>query len=145
MKNEKDVIPGCKHFTWKEALYLPSWDRLANDQDGLDDEIFKNLMDLFHRMEKIRDFFQAPINVHVSFRPQAYNAQIGGAKNSAHMSGMAVDFDVVGISCDVAKTKIEDAGLLETLGMRMEDNPPGSNWIHLDIRVPGPQGRIFSP
>lgn len=138
--NPSDKI--SNHFTWKEATWLPTWQRCANDQE-LTQEIQDTLTALFAKMDSVRDFFQAAIHVHVAFRPEAYNTLIGGAPDSEHAKGGACDFDVAGIDCDTARQRILDAGLLESLGMRME-NKPGSNWVHLDIGIPRPN-RYFIP
>ncbi len=133
-----------KWFSWKEALWLPQWDREANESDGLNDEIRNNLIKLFIKMDTLRQFFGKPINVHVSYRPEEYNKLVKGALNSSHKFGMAVDFHVKDIQCDIARQMILDNKLLESLSLRMEDLS-GSNWIHIDIREPGPSGRYFRP
>lgn len=144
--NLEDKVTGCDHFTWKEALYLPTWGRCANEADGLSDEILDNLEKVFQKMDQVRLFFGSSIRVHVAYRPEKYNAEIGGAKNSAHKYGMAVDFDVVSLDCDDARQKILDANMLESWETRMEDNPPGSPWVHLDTRDVPPGGhRYFKP
>lgn len=141
----KELIPGCSHFTWREALWLPSWNRMAEESDGLTDEIKQNLISSFQWMETVRSYFDKPINVHVAYRPVAYNQQIGGALHSQHSVGCAVDFDVVGMSCDEVRAKILDEGKLDEWNLRMEDNGMGAGWIHLDSRAPGPGGRFFKP
>lgn len=141
-----EKIPGCTYFTWREALWLPQWKRAANEQDGLTQEILDNLTHLFQKLDKVRVFFAKPISVHVAYRSPVYNAlpMIKGAKNSAHVKGMAVDFHVVGIDCDTTRSIIMQNNMLEEWGMRMEQNP-GGRWIHLDTREPGPSGRYFKP
>ncbi len=144
--NEHDLIPGCQHFTWHEALWLPQWRRLAVESDGLTDEILNNLTVLFQKLETVRSFLNGrPILVHVAFRSQAYNSlpTVKGAKSSAHLFGMAVDFHVVGIDCDQAKQMILDGNKLDEWGMRMEDNGAGAPWIHLDTRALRPGGKRF--
>lgn len=132
------------HFSVKDALYLPTWSRLANESDGLNDEIKENIIALFNKMETVREYFgNNPINVHVTYRPPAYNKLIGGAANSNHMQGLAMDFDIAGISCDDVRTKIVDNKLLDLWDMRCE-NKPGSNWIHLD-NGPVIYSRFFIP
>jgi zinc D-Ala-D-Ala carboxypeptidase len=132
-------------FTWPEATYLPSWDRVAEEKDGLTEEVKTNLEKVFRKLDSIRDHFNRPINVHVAFRPTEYNKLVKGAANSAHLYGMAVDFDIKGWDCDKAREEILQCGLLEQLGLRMEDNP-GSNWIHLDCHEVHPGGkRFFKP
>ena len=133
------------HFSWQEALWLPTYGRMATEADGLDDTVRTQLNILFTQMDKVRDYFNSPINVHVAYRPTAYNALIGGAVDSAHIYGMACDFDIKGISCDDARDKIIVDNKLEEWSMRMEKRP-GSGWIHLDIRELLPNGnRYFLP
>lgn len=119
-----------KHFTVKECLWLPSWNRIANETDGLNDNIKNNLIILCTNMDKIREFLDASVNVHVTYRPAAYNKQIGGSLNSAHIKGLAMDFDV-GDNCDVTRNKILQTDLLDKYDMYME-NKPGSGWVHLN-------------
>ena len=132
-----------KNFTVGDLIYLPSWKRLANAEDGLDETIQTNLMLLVSRLESIRAFFNAPIIVHVSYRPDLYNQLVKGKRHSAHLLGLASDFHVVGISCDDARKQILDAHLLDALNIRMEDQV-GSNWIHIDLQPPKPN-RFFKP
>ena len=129
-----------KYFTVKECLWLPQWNRLANDTDGLTSQIKANLVNLCQKMDVVREFFGQSINVHVTYRPEAYNTLVKGAKASSHVQGMAMDFHVSGIDCDDARAKLE--GQLNALDMRME-KLPGGNWVHLDTRTPGPSGRYF--
>ena len=140
--NPSDKI--SQHFTWKDALWLPQWNRMANEQDGLTEEIKNNLKALFVKMDTVRDYLDAPIIVHITYRPGAYNKLVNGAANSAHKFGMACDFHVKDLSCDDARQQIEDDKKLIEWSMRMEKKP-ASNWIHLDTRDPGAGNRYFLP
>lgn len=120
------------YFNWEELLNLPSWGRLAIIEDGITEEILDNLNNLALNMDQIRNHFNKPINVHCAYRPVEYNKLIGGAPNSSHTLGEAMDFDIIGLTCDDIRKEILNNKLLETLNMRMEDRP-GSNWVHLDI------------
>lgn len=139
------TTPISKHFTYRDALWLPSWNRAATEADGLTEEILSNLITLFQKLDQVRDFFGMPIIVHVAYRPEAYNKLIGGALGSAHMIGKAVDFHVYGSTCDAAKIKINENNLLETLNLRMEHNPPGSGWVHLGNDWQEGHSRYFIP
>lgn len=135
-----------RYFTWREALLLPKWGRLANQSDGLNLKIEAHLVDLFTRMDKVREYFQLPVNVHCAYRPVEYNKEIGGAIHSAHIDGMAVDFDVKGLECREAVSLILRDDMLEDWDMRMEDNGDHAPWIHLDIRAPSDAySRYFKP
>jgi hypothetical protein len=138
-----------RHFVWKDALYLPTWSRMAQLSDGLTELTLSNLKAFFQTMDLVRDFFAAPIFVHVAYRPKAYNHLVGGAENSTHIAQLpgeaAVDFHVQGVSCDQARERILKDGKLEEWKLRMEKNP-GSDWVHLDCRVPAPgHARYFVP
>jgi hypothetical protein len=142
MVNLSDKIPGSLYFTWKEALWLPQWNRAATE-DELTEEIKQNIISTARWMDAIRAFFGAPIVVHCWLRPDEYNKLVGGAKSSMHRLGKAVDFHVKGIKCDAAKQKLLNANMLENLNLRMEDIQ--GEWVHLDDRAPGPSGRFFKP
>ena len=131
----------AKHFTLKEAIWLPQWGRIASPSE-LSTDVLRNLQDVFARLDSIRELFDRPISVHCAFRPDAYNRLVKGAKNSAHLYGQAVDFSVQGVPCDTVRKILLPR--LDTLGLRMEDLP-GSGWVHIDTRPPGPGGRFFKP
>lgn len=137
------------HFTFKEALWLPSWNRMGGASDGLDQAVLDRLTNLCNKMDLVREYFGQSVHVHVTWRPAKYNAEIGGAKNSAHCAAAnmdaAMDFHVDGLDCDQARSKILQDNKLEEWGMRMEDLP-GSSWVHLDSREPLPgHPRFFKP
>jgi len=58
------------------------------------EEQTENLKELcIHILEPLRKHFQIPILISSGFRCDALNAAIGGAKNSQHTMGQAVDID----------------------------------------------------
>lgn len=135
------------HFTVKEATYLPKWDICHSPSDDEKKEIVR----LAAIVDLVRDYFAAPINVHVWIRPNKanipgnendggdYNKLIGGASNSAHIYGMAVDFDISGIKCIDAQQRMNNENKLVEWNLRCEDNGPLATWVHLDTR-PVPAG-----
>ena len=141
--------PDCsvsKYFKVREAIWLPSWGRLADGSDGLTTSVQQALTDfLSNFMDPVREFLGAPIHVHCCYRPPAYNQLVGGAPNSAHMAldgYAAIDFDI-GESCDLTRAKLLPE--LQPRKIRME-NRPGSNWVHLDCKPIIPGGnRFFRP
>lgn len=134
-----------KYFTVKEAIFLPTWGRLATEEDGLTEIIKGNLKYICSKMDNIRDELNKPITVHVTYRPAKYNEQIGGAQNSAHVKGLAMDWSITHDNCDELRKTIVVSGLLEKYEMRMEDLP-GSGWVHLDLYPVGASGkRFFKP
>jgi hypothetical protein len=138
-----------RHFSFREALYLPSWARMAGSSDGLTvDVLVRVAWFLRNGMDPVRDDY-GEILAHCCLRPPAYNRlpEVAGAPNSAHQALVdhlgvplqptdmvaAMDFNVVGFEggtgCDQIRAKL--APELSTRGLRMERRP-GSAWIHLD-------------
>ena len=118
------------NFTVREALWLPKWNRMATHDDGLTDGAKKNLVTLFKKMEIVRSYLDdGPISVTNAFRPSEYNYLIGGALNSAHTYGMAVDWFIVGVDCNELRPLL--VPMLDEWDMRCEDIV--GDWIHLDI------------
>lgn len=130
-----------KYFTVHEALWLPTWNRLATE-DELTDITKSNLIQVFKIMDVIREHFALPIIVHCALRPGKYNKLVGGALNSTHMFGMAVDFHIKNTSCDLVRARLLTTDMLSTLKIRMEDLP-GSSWVHIDTRKPSDEARRF--
>jgi uncharacterized protein YcbK (DUF882 family) len=133
-----------QYFTVKDCLWLPRWNRLADDSyanDGLTDKIKHQLYLVCQAMDSVREFLNTPIIVHVTYRPVQYNQLVGGSPFSAHTKGQAMDWHPKGMACDEARAKLVPG--LETRGLRMEDLP-GSNWVHIDI-APVITHRYFKP
>jgi len=115
---------------------------MANESDGLNDEVKANLIKLCQQMDLVRIFLGQPITVHVTYRPEEYNKLIGGASNSAHKYGMAMDWSVDNANCAGIRDRIRPQ--LEMWNLRMEKGTP--TWIHLDTREVPPGGnREFNP
>lgn len=138
-----------KHFTVKEALWLPSWQVMHIPSE----EEKTNILAHAAVMDRVRDFLGVPLQAHCWLRPilnnpsspyhgQDYNAYVQGASHSAHKVGLATDFNPVGMTCDEAKSRL--IGQLETFNIRMEDLPVGSGWNHVDS-ASVISSRLFKP
>lgn len=133
-----------KHFRVKDALWLHRWGRLANEtEDGLDDAIKANLVLIFSKLDLIQDIYNLKSFIITSaFRPVKYNEMIKGAKNSAHTYGMAIDFQVCGMSVSSVQMRLRP--LLAQFDIRMEKTT--KTWVHIDSREPKtPNDRFFIP
>ena len=136
--NLNDLVWGSTHFKWGDVLYCPRWDVCPAPTD----EQIRNITRTISKLEIISQFFDLPIKITNAIRPKVYNGLISGAPESAHLSGQAIDFVVVGMSCDDVRAFLESR--LDGLGIRMEYNP-GSDWVHIDTKMPGATGRYFRP
>ena len=126
-----DVVIGCTHFQWKEFLIVPSWgvDYVYPNQD-----VIENIVKTAQTMEKVRRILgDAPIKITSGWRPAKYNKLIDGSEGSAHIEGLACDFQH---SLKDAQTcRFQLLAHLESLKIRMEDLD-GANWVHIDLREP---------
>jgi len=144
-----------EYFSFREALYLPTWGRMGCVADGLTLEVLQRLgWFLREKIDPLRDWLGV-IHTHSMWRPKAYNAdpKIRGAVCSTHMALVdhkgnplkpkdrvaAIDFHVEGFRGPKGCDKIRSRILLDLgeRGLRMEDRP-GSNWVHLDSGAPIP-------
>ncbi len=78
-----------KHITYTEATrtdtHLPN---IPNDE-----QLRKMKLTAEKVFEPVREYFNKPIMVTSFFRTKEVNKKIGGAKNSQHMLGEAIDMD----------------------------------------------------
>jgi hypothetical protein len=144
--------PKCnisEHFTVHDATYLPRWQCYHQPSD----EEKATILRTAETMEKVREVLGKPLNVHCWIRPTSvnnstsyhgknYNATVGGATHSAHITGEAVDFNPIGLDCGQAREVLLPE--LDKLQVRMENRE--GPWVHIDIRQPLPgHPRYFRP
>lgn len=81
-----------KNFTLEEFL--------IKQTEKPSEEVIKNLKSVAIVLQAYRDtvFGNRPITIHSGWRSPVYNRSIGGATNSYHCKGLAVDFAVKGLN-----------------------------------------------
>lgn len=97
------------------------------------EEVTNNLKTLVKcLLQPLRSKIGAPIVVSSGYRSPELNKAIGGATNSDHCKGYAVDFEVFGIANDVLFEYIKSNFKFTKLILEFwdEKNPNGS-WIHV--------------
>lgn len=112
---------GSEHFSVKE---------LASPDTG---EAYVH-PDLIAKLELLRASVGFPLIITSGYRTKEWNEKIGGAKNSYHVKGMAVDIHVVG---DKAYDLIDKAIQLGFNGIGVSQklhSDYNTRFIHLDIR-----------
>lgn len=115
-------IYGANHFTWSEAI--PS-----NSKRPTSSDVLQRIIRLANYLESVRTKLgDKPIIITSWYRSPEHNARVGGAKNSRHISGDAVDFYCNHISIKaIYKALDEWHGNQGGLGLY-------NSHIHLDIR-----------
>ncbi len=115
-------------------------------KDEYTEEISKNIDKLLIPINKIREMWGKPLIVTSGWRPKSYNKAIGGAKNSLHCLGMAVDFADPDGSFDAFLVELDKQGKLKELGLWLENPDATVGWTHLDIKHRGDRkSNVFKP
>jgi hypothetical protein len=83
---------------------------------------------LVDNLQKIRDHFNASVNVNSGYRCKTHNKEVNGSSSSHHMKGMAADIRVEGVDPkDVAK-------YAESIGIKrigLYDGAAEGNFVHI--------------
>lgn len=123
--NSAQTIAGAPNFTWGEALHF---DSRGNYRRPASQAIAENIMKVARTLEEVRAIVDRPIVITSWYRDPATNARIGGASQSRHMVGDAVDFDIPGADLRRIHDKLDQwwggrGGLAR-----------GNRFIHIDTR-----------
>jgi hypothetical protein len=96
---QNPILAGKRgNFTWAEALHV---DRATGFyRKPANANVVHGILRVAKVMEEIRHLYgDKPITINSWYRDPATNAAVGGASQSRHLSGDAVDFVVPGVSC----------------------------------------------
>ena len=139
-----------QHFTLGELCKTS-----AKTQDGnIPSHVhIENLKRLCGWLERLRSEWNkrygegdAPIIINSGYRSEAVNKAVGGAPNSNHLTGCAVDIHVYGIEQLVRYAAI----LLDISDLNNEDfdelllerSPKGTYWLHFAVKPTGNRRKV---
>jgi hypothetical protein len=121
IKRIPDNFMATKHISWAELF--------GDNTEKPELWVMRNLLYVASILEIYRKevFKNNPITITSAWRSENYNKEIGGAKNSHHLKGLAIDFKphngTIQQGYDLLD-KIHFGGLERTNG----------DWIHIDLR-----------
>jgi len=95
-------------------------------------EYFNNVMQCAINLQHVRDLIKKPIIITSAYRTKEFNASIGGAKNSQHLTANAVDSHVVGLDIRIYLSYLIRYTLFEGFCIGTGKSP--YNLIHADLR-----------
>lgn len=95
-----------------------------------------NIVELTFRLQMVRVLLGVPLTITSGYRCTAHNASIGGAKDSAHTKGYAVD---IACSGGAARMRLVVAalGVFKRVGV-------AKSFIHVDIDPRKPQEVLWT-
>jgi hypothetical protein len=119
------------HFTLEELTHSQQAvrariDNTPNTPQRACLELIANLL------EDVRQLLGHPIQISSGFRCNKLNSLIGGAKNSQHVLGLAVDF-----ICPGYGTPKEICQTLLASGLKFDQMICEGTWVHLSLEVRG--------
>lgn len=113
------------HFSWEEATITQH----RGFNNVIPDPIIRsNVVRTANKLEKVRALLNNPLIIISFYRCPALNTAIGGAKNSDHMRGLAVDFvsPIYGSPLQICKSIIGSKELIGFKQLILEHT-----WVHI--------------
>ena len=127
-----------RHFTIEEFEFSATGTR-KGIPNMCPPELISNMINVANHLEIVRAYFGAPIRVLSGYRSQALNKAVGGSKTSAHRTGSAADFIVVGVDVEtVAKYVAENMKGVDQIISEFGE------WIHLGFTNGVPREQILT-
>jgi len=89
-------------------------------------------------LEPVRAHFGKPVKVSSGFRSDKLNSRIGGATNSLHTKGQAVDFEIEGIDnkelAEWVKNNCKYDQIILEYYVDNNGKPSNDGWVHVSVR-----------
>lgn len=85
------ILRAGKNFSIYEVVHSDVAEEKGIFNLPLDEKVIDNLNYSISRMDEIREGYGKPININSWYRCKELNAEVGGAENSKHLTGLAVD------------------------------------------------------
>ena len=121
------------YISYKEGIFSTTAERLGIDNTPSASILANMVNTACNVFEPLRTHFNHPISVLSFFRCPALNKAVGGASNSQHMTGEAIDLRATGIETNAdlfnyIKTNLPFDQLIWEFG---DDHNP--SWVHVSF------------
>jgi hypothetical protein len=98
----------------------------------------ENLRRLAGVLEQVRSLVEAPVTISSGYRSPAVNAAVGGARNSAHLKGLAADINVPGLTPKALAKTIRDSDI------QFDQLIYEGTWVHIGLSVGAPRREVLT-
>lgn len=112
-------------FTWRQALTQGKTGVIAIPTE----QQYANIVRQANALDPVFRFLGG-FTVTSWLRTPEHNKKVGGAPQSMHLTGLATDFVVKGMTADKARAKIRKAGLYSNGRFELD----AATWIHADLK-----------
>ena len=120
---ENPIYEGS-HFTWKEATR--NGQRMPSEKRQVD-----NIIAVARKLDLIREFIgNRPMIITSWLRPEHINRQVGGVKNSRHITGDGVDFTVPAANLSDIQERLKSFCQSHNMGLGLGAR---RGFIHVDL------------
>ncbi|PTE02718.1 D-Ala-D-Ala carboxypeptidase family metallohydrolase [Pandoraea apista] len=124
------------HFTLDELTHSQTADRRGIDNSASED-VVANLTRLAQTLERVRVLLGSrPITISSGYRSPDLNRAVGGARNSAHLYGLAADF-----ICPGYGTPLQICKAIAASGIDFDQLIHEGTWVHLGLAQPSQKNR----
>lgn len=127
-----------KNFTVDELTLSQTAARQGIDNTPPPD-VLRNLGRLALILEDVRALVGRPITISSGYRSSAVNAAVGGAANSAHLSGLAADINCPGLS-PAALAAIIKTSTVKYDQLILEFD----RWVHIGLSENAPRFQLMT-
>jgi len=118
------------NFTYKEVIKSSTADRL-NIDNSIPETLINNLMRSTVGIQKVREYLRVPLRVNSWYRCSELNRAVGGATNSAHLKGFAIDFLPLGRKIEEVFKAIAESDL--EFDQLILEHSGSTYWIHISF------------
>lgn len=126
-----------EHFTVEElvASQLAARRRLDNRPGPAE---LANLHRVAAVLEQIRALVGGPVTISSGYRSPAVNAAVGGARNSAHLQGLAADITAPGLTPKALAALIRDSDI------QFDQLIYEGTWVHVGLSAAAPRRQVLT-
>lgn len=126
-----------EHFTLEElvASQLAARRRLDNRPGPVELASLRRVAAL---LEQVRALVGGPITVSSGYRSSAVNAAVGGARNSAHLQGLAADITAPGVAPKALAALIRDSDI------QFDQLIYEGTWVHVGLSAGAPRREVLT-
>jgi len=124
-------------------MSLTQQEYLRASTEPVPEELLSNIQELLRRMNALRQLYSRAMVVSSGYRSPDHNLMIGGAPNSKHLTGQAID--ILDPTKRLAHWILNNLDTLANLELWCEDPRYTNGWIHFQTVPPKSGKRLFIP